>query len=142
MKKLFLLMAIAMMTIGVTNALEIKGKVYCELVGTQKFFSSQVTVDVDFGQARKAFVSQSLVDEKTGKKISFNSMVDAMNFMGALGWEFENAYAITMGSQNVYHWLLSKYITDDVNINDGFTTKQQFKEKQLSQEENQEGAEE
>lgn len=142
MKRLFLLMAIAMMTIGMAKAQEIKGKVYCELVGTQKFFSSQVTVDVDFGQARKAFVSQSLVDEKTGKKISFNSMVDAMNFMGTLGWEFENAYAITMGSQNVYHWLLSKYITDDVNINDGFTTKQQFKEKQLSQEENQVGAEE
>lgn len=43
-----------------------------------------------------------MVDE-TGKNIVFNSMVDAMNFMGKLGWEFEQAYVVTMGGQNVYH---------------------------------------
>ncbi len=35
-------------------------------------------------------------------------MVDAMNYMGKRGWEFEQAYVVTIGNQNVYHWLLSK----------------------------------
>jgi len=37
-------------------------------------------------------------------------MIDAMNFMGAKGWEFVQAYVVTVGKQNVYHWLLKKEI--------------------------------
>ena len=43
-----------------------------------------------------------------GDPIKFNSMVDAMNYMGRIGWEFTQAYVITIGKQNVYHWLLKK----------------------------------
>lgn len=39
-------------------------------------------------------------------------MVDAMNYMGALGWEFQQAYVVTTGQQNVYHWLMRKNFTD------------------------------
>jgi len=45
-------------------------------------------------------------DEQTGKVKSFNSMVDALNYMGNNGWEFVQAYIVTSGQQNVYHWLL------------------------------------
>ena len=47
-----------------------------------------------------------------GSNKDFNSMVDAMNYMGALGWNFEQAYAVTIGQQNVYHWLLRKEFVD------------------------------
>lgn len=80
--------------------------VYCQLVGQAKMLSSKVTVEVDFGQ-EKNWNSSKLRGED-GKPISFNSMVDAMNFMGALGWEFQQAYVITSGQTNVYHWLLRK----------------------------------
>lgn len=46
--------------------------------------------------------------DENGKNIEFNSMVDAMNYFGKQGWEFVQAYAVTMGNQNVYHWLLKK----------------------------------
>jgi hypothetical protein len=43
-------------------------------------------------------------------------MVDALNYMGELGWEFVQAYVITMdmglSKQNVYHYLLKHRITD------------------------------
>ena len=56
-----------------------------------------------------------------GKVQEFNSMVDAMNYMGTLGWEFEQAYVVTMGSgagaSNVYHWLLSKFVGEDGDTN-------------------------
>ncbi len=139
MKKLLFLAIIAILSINVANAQSVPTKVYCELVGTQKFMSAKVTVQVDFGQDPNT--NSKLVDEN-GKKITFNSMVDAMNYMGKLGWEFEAAYVITTGSgataQNVYHWLLSKYISDDDNISDGFTTKGQFKDMQRAQEAQQE----
>ena len=105
-------------------------KVYCELVGTQQLFSKKVTIAVDFGQEQKFMSNNQLVDE-TGNKIIFNSMVDAMNFMGELGWEFEQAYVVTHGmgktSQNVYHWLLSRYINEEETIDAGFKTKNQHK---------------
>lgn len=54
-----------------------------------------------------------------------------MNFMGELGWEFEQAYIVTIGSgtsaQNVYHWLLSRYLSDEEAIDAGLKTKAAYK---------------
>ena len=111
-------------------------KVFCELLGTGKLFSNKVTVTVDFGQETSLWAGASkqyLVDDN-GKTIKFNSMVDAMNYMGKRGWEFEQAYVVTIGNQNVYHWLLSKEVTRDEAIHEGFNTRQAFKEKQQSEE--------
>jgi len=81
---------------------------YAELVGISKLLSSKVTVEIDYGQENKvwSFQDDRIIDPSTGKTKSFNSMVDAMNFMGALGWEFVQAYVLNIGYQNVYHWLL------------------------------------
>lgn len=81
--------------------------VYCQLVGTQKFLSMQETVSIDYGQERGFFQDNRMRDE-TGKVQTFNSMVDALNYMGTMGWEFEQAYVVTMGQSNVYHWLLKR----------------------------------
>lgn len=118
-----------MMLISVNVMGQDTHRVYCELLGQGRFMSNKVTVSVDFGQYTsfwKSYSNQFLVDEN-GKKIKFNSMVDAMNYMGRLGWEFEQAYVVTVGQQNVYHWLLSKKISDDEEINAGFTTIEQYK---------------
>jgi len=32
--------------------------------------------------------------------------------MGKKGWNFEQAYVVTIGNQNVYHWLMSKQVLD------------------------------
>lgn len=86
---------------------------YCQIVGTAKLLSNKVNVEIDFGQA-KGFWSDNRLRGEDGKPMTFNSMVDAMNWMGADGWEFMQAYVITtgsgMGGQNVYHWLLKKNI--------------------------------
>lgn len=79
--------------------------IYCQIVGTSKFMSNKLVVTIDFGQEAKFFSDQRLRGED-GKPIVFNSMVDAMNWMGNDGWEFLQAYVVTMSQQNVYHWLL------------------------------------
>ncbi|WP_418413721.1 hypothetical protein [Alistipes sp.] len=133
MKKLLLLL-VSLFFVHVVLAQHV---VFCQIVGTQKFAKSEVTVGIDFGQEGAmrtnifggVAMRNKLVGED-GKPISFNSMVDAMNYMGSLGWKFEQAYVVSMpstmgGGQNVYHWLLSKSISEDENINDGFTIKSQ-----------------
>jgi len=82
---------------------------YCEIVGTQKLLSNKVTVEIDFGQSTKWLSDNRYKDPATGKPYVFNSMVDALNFMGKDQWEFVQAYTIG-NAQNgyVYHFLLKK----------------------------------
>ena len=103
-----------------------KHRVYCELLGHGNLLGTKVKVSVDFGQKVTWNSDQHLVDSN-GKKIKFNSMVDAMNYMGNFGWKFVQAYAITIGQSNVYHWLLYKDIVEESEKVEGFMTKEQFK---------------
>ena len=125
MKKIFI--ALIAMIVGINCFAQ--EKVYCELVGTQKLLTGKVSVSVDFGQ-QSYFKDNRLVDEN-GQVMTFNSMVDAMNYMSTLGWEFEQAYIVTLGAgntaSNVYHWLLSKYKYDDEEET-GLKTKAMAKE--------------
>ena len=115
MKKLILLFT-AMTVCFLLKGQDIKSDTtkftYCELVGTGKLFSNKVTVEIDFGQLRRIFSDNRYKDPATGKTIVFNSMIDALNFMGKNSWEFVQAYIITEGSgnssSNVYHFLLKK----------------------------------
>lgn len=130
MKKLLIVMMLCM--ISLASFSQTYHVVYCELVGYNNPFKGTVTVSVDFGQAKKAFQSQALVGED-GKPITFNSMVDAMNWMGEKGWRFEQAYVVSTQNALVYHWLLSKELSEDEAINEGMTTRTQFKEQQKAQ---------
>lgn len=89
---------------------------YAELVGTKKLLSSKVSVEVDYGQASSIFQNDRIVDEN-GKSISFNSMVDAMNYMGKFDWEFVQAFTVTEGNQSVYHWIMKREVKLDESGN-------------------------
>lgn len=83
--------------------------VYCQIVGTQKFLSpNKVTITIDFGEEKNYWKDNRVREEETGKVKVFNSMVDALNYMGAHGWEFVQAYIVTISNQNVYHYLLKR----------------------------------
>lgn len=81
---------------------------YVQIVGTSKLLSTKLTIEIDFGQRTKFFSTgkETIVKDDNGKPVDFNSMIDALNFMSKNGYEFVNAYAITVGNQNVYHYLL------------------------------------
>lgn len=81
---------------------------YVQIVGTSRLFSTKLTIQIDFGQRTKFFSSgkETILKDEDGKALDFNSMIDALNFMSKNGFEFVNAYVITVSSQNVYHYLL------------------------------------
>ena len=128
MKKIIFLM---LMFVSVNVMAQESYKVFCELLGMGKFMSTKVIVTVDFGQRTKHWsgdAKQYLVDDE-GEKLEFNSMVDAMNYMGKRGWEFEQAYVVTASNQNTYHWLLSKKVTSDEQLKEGLITKEEYDKK-------------
>ena len=83
---------------------------YVEIVGTSRVLSSKLTVEIDFGQENKLFSSDkdTRIKDANGKNMIFNSMIDALNFMTTNGYEFVQAYTVTVSNQNVYHYLLKR----------------------------------
>lgn len=126
MKRKLLTLVITLLCANFLFAQKENQKTFCQIVGTQTF-SMKTIVEIDFGQERSwlqafAGVGDFLLDEN-GKQLKFNSMVDAMNYMAKFGWKFEQAYVVTKGNQNVYHWLLSKEIKEGDDSTKGINVK-------------------
>lgn len=106
--------------------------VYAQILGINKNvlgIGNKISVEIDFGDENFFWGNDGrneVVDEN-GKEIKFNTMVDAMNFMGELGWEFKGSYVITIANQNVIHFLLSKKIRMDEDLREGVLQKRDFK---------------
>ena len=84
---------------------------YLSIIGTTKMMSSKLTITIDIGQCTKFFSSNydtTLLKDENDKGIIFNSMIDALNFMSANGYEFVSSYVATVGGQNVFHYLMKR----------------------------------
>ena len=132
MKKIFILV-VGIFLIGATAFAQEKVKngepykVYCEIIGQSHSLSNKVDVELDFGQASKFWTGDRSLYDENGKKIKFNSMLDAANYMGHRGWDLEIAYPIvtfSAGSSDSpeYHWVMSKMVTNDAQITEGLMT--------------------
>lgn len=99
-------------SIGQTTLDSINTKAsYCEIVGTQGFLSSKLTIVVDYGQDTGKFFEfkDARLKGENGKALKFNSMIDVLNLMQKEGWDFVTAYAIGDAQKGyVYHWLLKR----------------------------------
>ena len=84
--------------------------IYCELTNAEKSVGTMTTVEADFGQAKGGFHDSRLKDQQTGKVITFNSIVDALNYMGNQGWELVDTYQEKVENRIVHHWILKKRI--------------------------------
>ncbi len=109
MKFIFLSMLIFASTIIVAQD-STKVEQYCEMVAQGRLLSNKVTIDVNFGEERKFFGNdRRMKDEATGKLKKFNSVTDALNYLGSQGWTLINAFPINQNSgPQVYHFYFKK----------------------------------
>jgi len=86
---------------------------YAEMVATQKLFSTKITLTIDYGDPLILFKSDFRVKDSAGKVESFNSVVDAMNYLDSKGWEFITAFPVSTGQSggSVYHYLFRRKIS-------------------------------
>ena len=81
---------------------------YCEVVATGRLLSNKVTIDVDYGEQRSIWKDHRLKDDG-GRLQKFNSVIDAINFLGKQGWSLVNAFPVaTTNSPMVYHYVFKK----------------------------------
>ncbi len=84
---------------------------YCMIIATAKLFSTKVTISIDHGQETHLFGDRGTLRTDDGKLMSFNSVIDALNYMSTQGWFFVNAYALSEGSQGkVLNYVMRKPI--------------------------------
>lgn len=106
MKKLLLLLLICLSSFIMLA----QDKVYAEIVGDEYLSTGKVSIKVVFGENSKQFAPMLLGDD--GQKITFNTMVDAMNHLAKYGWELENTYVVVDGDYDrittEYHWIVSR----------------------------------
>jgi hypothetical protein len=83
---------------------------YCELVGTSVLGGlTKVTIHVDCGDKESAWEDTRLRN-KDGSVRKFQTMIEAINYYGALGWEVMEASPISHGNRLVYHYLIKRKV--------------------------------
>ena len=76
---------------------------YCQVIATPKLLSNKVTIDIDFGE-EKSFWRDTRLKAEAGKVKKFNTIIDALNYMGREGWIFINAFPVRIGETEIYHF--------------------------------------
>lgn len=100
-----------------------KYPVYCDIMAYNAFGIGKVKVRLDMGH--KVTDYESLFDEND-KKIKFNTIMEAVNYMAKRGWSVAQTYPLTdvgLSKQTVIHYLLVKYVTNDSEISEGLKLK-------------------
>lgn len=81
---------------------------YCQVVATARLLSNKVTIDIDYGEERSIWKDHRVRDDE-GKLKKFNSVIDAINYLGKDGWKLVNAFPVSTGSgPMVYHYVFKK----------------------------------
>jgi hypothetical protein len=83
---------------------------YCQVIATPRLLSNKVTIDIDFGE-QKSFWKDERIRTYDGKLKKFNTIIDALNFMGKEGWIFINAYPVRIGTGEIYHFAFKKLVS-------------------------------
>ena len=108
MKKILIITALVFNSL-VSNAQTDTSTVeqYCQVIATPRLLSNKVTIDIDFGE-EKSFWRDTRLKTDGGRIKKFNTVIDAINYMGRQGWTFMNAYPVRMGETEIYHFAFKK----------------------------------
>ncbi|HMJ45986.1 MAG TPA: hypothetical protein VK498_01565 [Ferruginibacter sp.] len=92
---------------GFAQADTSKVEQYCQVIASPRLLSNKVTIDIDFGD-EKSYWRDNRLKSYDGRLKKFNTVIDALNYMGRDGWVFINAYPVTMGTSTIYHFAFKK----------------------------------
>jgi hypothetical protein len=90
---------------------------YCQVIATPRLLSNKVTIDIDFGE-EKSFWRDTRLKTDAGKIKKFNTIIDAINYMGREGWTFINAFPVRIGETEIYHFAFKKQFSRNSFLNE------------------------
>jgi hypothetical protein len=108
MKKLIFILSMIICSSAVIAQSD-PGKVeqFALLTATEKALSNKVNIKIDVGEFMSVW-KQNLLKDAEGKTKEFNTVVDALNYMGKNGWSMVNAYPMASGNTPTYYFLFRK----------------------------------
>ncbi|WP_208394695.1 hypothetical protein [Mucilaginibacter gilvus] len=109
MKKIFLMAFILMSLRTLAQTDSVKVEQFCQIIAVPRLLSNKVTIDVDFGD-EKNYWTETRIKTLEGKVKKFNTIIDAMNYMGRLGWSFINAYPVRTYTTEIFHFAFKRLI--------------------------------
>lgn len=128
MKRLFTII-VALAVSGICYASE-PYTAYCTIRGEESMSNPGNLVgniEIDYGQTSRR---KSYLTDTTGKRLEFESMVAAMNYMAGYGWSLHDSYTTIkrMPIDNrqldriVVVWILKKEVTSSAEITKGLAS--------------------
>ena len=69
---------------------------FCQVAVFSRPSAKKLIINIDYGEG-KGVLKDFKLKEDNGDMKEFNSIVEALNYMGGLGWKMVNAFSISYG---------------------------------------------
>ena len=87
-----------------------KIEIFCDLMSSKKFLGTEEALTINYGDRDSLWLDKSMY-KKISKQIKkYNSIIDALNYMGSEGWETLRSYSTSHNSYTVEHYVLKKEV--------------------------------
>ena len=86
-------------------------EVFCDLVSTKKFLGTEESITINYGNRDSLWLDQKIQILTASELKKYNSIIDALNYMGNEGWKTISSYSTSYNSYIVEHYILKKEIT-------------------------------
>ena len=86
-------------------------EVFCDLISTKKFLGTKETININYGTRDSLWQDEKIYTLIASDLKKYNSIIDALNYMGNEGWKTISSYSTSYNSYIVEHFILKKEIT-------------------------------
>ncbi len=87
-----------------------KIEVFCDLMSRKKFLGTEEQITINYGTRDSLWIDPKIYTLMSKDLIKYNSIIDALNYMGNEGWEVLRSYSTSHNSYTVEHYILKKEI--------------------------------
>ena len=85
-------------------------EVFCDLVSTKKFLGTKETITINYGIRDSLWIDKKIYTLMASDLKKYDSIIDALNYMGNEGWKTISSYSTSYNSYIVEHYILKKEI--------------------------------
>ena len=87
-----------------------KIEIFCDLVSTRKFLGTDEIITVNYGTRDSIWNNEKMFSIMPSDLKKYNSVIDALNYMGSEGWTEISSHSSSQNSYIVKHYILKKEI--------------------------------
>ena len=91
-----------------------KIEVFCDLISKKKFLGTEQKITINYGNRDSLWIDKKIYTLMSKELKKYNSIIDALNYMGSEGWKTINTYSSSQNSYTIEHYILKKEIKKEL----------------------------